>query len=342
MRSAIAGRHRPSASAISSSQSSRISAGDEEDEDRPAPGPGRPRRRRPRPRRWRLHAEVGQDREDHRRVGGAALGHDPDVLEAVGRPDRGEQDDDQDDRGGCAAASPPEALPGVGAVDLGRLVELARARVCRAARKEMHQKGKPRQTVATITAGIAVERCPSQSIDPGVEAGLGQDRLMPPPIGMKSSRQTRKATNPGIAQGSRMNERKSPRPRTRPLEDVLAGEEVVPRRAIMRVLQTRPPTCEGARSMSPRPRAKTDRHGLGAGTCAVERGRTLEGAKWARGRTDERPGGGCSRARRGLTAAATLAGLAAPGLLRRNHAVAMSTSTVRATSPTLTEIQTIL
>ena len=35
---------------------------------------------------------------------------------------------------------------------------------CSAARKEMAQKGKPRQTVAMITAGIAVERWPSQSI----------------------------------------------------------------------------------------------------------------------------------------------------------------------------------
>ena len=36
---------------------------------------------------------------------------------------------------------------------------------------------------------------------------------MPPPIGRKSSRQARKATKPGIAQGSRMKERKKPRPR---------------------------------------------------------------------------------------------------------------------------------
>ena len=74
--------------------------------------------------------------------------------------------------------------------------------VCSAARMQMNQKGKPRQTVAAMTAGIAVERWPSQSIMAGNSPVALSSRLMPPPIGWYSTRQARNATKAGIAQGS--------------------------------------------------------------------------------------------------------------------------------------------
>src|SRR4051794_26364691 len=73
-----------------------------------------------------LEPEVGQHRQDHRRVGRPALRHDPDILETVRRPDRGEQRDDDDHMADARQGDEAEALPGARAVHLRRLVLLLR------------------------------------------------------------------------------------------------------------------------------------------------------------------------------------------------------------------------
>jgi hypothetical protein len=67
--------------------------------------------------------------------------------------------------------------------------------------------------VATITAGIAVERWPSQSITPSRRPISVKTRLTPPPIGKKSRPPDEKAMKPGIAHGRSTSDRNNPRPR---------------------------------------------------------------------------------------------------------------------------------
>ena len=71
----------------------------------------------------------------------------------------------------------------------------------------MNQNGKPRHTVAMITARHR-GRALAQPVDRRVGEADCESRSMPPPIGWYSTRQVRKATNAGIAHGRRTQARK--------------------------------------------------------------------------------------------------------------------------------------